>query len=148
MILNDLVGGIKMSEDDVSAWQSALNSEAAPPSSFTPRGQWTWHDSADPAEAPSTGTPGGRRTRSRKSTLLPGAQDGKKNSRFPPDGGFGKVSRALWSYYPEEGEEGKGELIFPKGAVVTEMEDINEEWSEGVYAGERGLVPLVYVREV
>ena len=147
VILNDLVGGIKMSEDDVNTWQSALNSQATPPSSFT-RGQWTWRDPEDPAEAPSNGATGCGRTRSRKSTLLSSAQNGKKNSRFPPDGGFGKVSRAMWSYYPEEGEEGKNELLFPKGAVVTEMEDINEEWSEGVYAGETGLIPLVYVREV
>ncbi|ETN39602.1 uncharacterized protein HMPREF1541_05828 [Cyphellophora europaea CBS 101466] len=143
VILHDLVGGLKMSDEDIAAWQSTLNNSSAPPSSFNARGQWTWRDPADPAENNT------RRSRSRKSTLLPSAQEGgNKTSRFPPNGGFGKVSRALWSYYPEEGEEGRGELLFPKGAVITEMEDINEEWSEGVYAGERGLVPLVYVREV
>lgn len=139
-----------MSDGDIAAWQSALNGESAlPPSSFISRGKWTWRDPNDPAAAGEAPNAGGRRTRSRNSTLLQNAeQEGKKSSRFPPDGGFGKVYRALWSYYPEEGEEGHGELLFPKGAVVAEMEEINEEWSEGVYAGERGLVPLVYVREV
>jgi hypothetical protein len=157
VILNDLVGGLKMTDDDIVAWQAALNTAdsttaaaAPPPSSFTPRGQWTWRDSNDPAEEADPAA--GRRSRSRKSTLLQNAaQKGggaKKSSRFPPDGGLGKVCRALWSYYPEEGEEGKGELLFPKGAVVGEVEEINEEWWEGVYAGERGLLPAVFVREV
>ena len=52
----------------------------------------------------------------------------------------------MWSYYPEEGEGGKGELLFPKGAEVREVEDINEEWYFGVYAGEKGLFPAQYVR--
>jgi hypothetical protein len=67
-------------------------------------------------------------------------------SKFPPDGGVGKRCLAFWSYYPEEGDGGKGELLFPKGAEVREVEDINEEWSFGVYAGEKGLFPAQYVR--
>jgi hypothetical protein len=60
---------------------------------------------------------------------------------------MGKVCRALWSYYPEEGEDGKGELMFPKHAQVREIEEVNEEWWFGVYAGDAGLFPSVYVRE-
>jgi hypothetical protein len=155
VIQHDLVGGVKMSAEDVDAWQAALDSAATPPSTYSARGgQWTWRDTTDPAEEQS-GTQNSERrtTRTRKATLpttggiLTGSE-GAKNSRFPPEGGFGKRCLALWSYYPEEGEEGQGELLFPKGAEVGEVEDINGEWAEGVYAGERGLLPLIFVREI
>jgi hypothetical protein len=68
-------------------------------------------------------------------------------SRFPPDGGTGKTYVAMWSYYPEEGEGGHGELMFPKWAEVQECEDQNEDWAYGVYMGNKGLVPRTYVRE-
>lgn len=158
VVVHDLIGGVKMSAEDIAAWQASLDSAAAPPSSYSARsGQWTWRDTADPAEqgaGAGTGSAAAadrRTTRTRKATLTtsPGQPEGgRKVSRFPPEGGFGKVCRALWSYYPEEGEEGEGELLFPKGAVVSEVEEINDEWGEGVYAGERGLVPVVFVRDV
>ena len=156
VVLQDLVGGLKMSEQDIAIWQQKLDSTAttttAPPSSFNNKGQWTWLDTTESTDS-SQRAPGNRRTRSKKAAhMLPEtagvtAEGKKAKKRFPPDGGFGKVCRAMWSYYPEEGEGGHGELMFPKGAVVAEVEDINEEWGEGVYAGERGLVPMVYVRE-
>lgn len=68
-------------------------------------------------------------------------------SRFPPDGGTGKTYVAMWSYYPEEGHDGSGELMFPKWAEIQECEDQNEDWAYGVYMGNRGLVPRGYVRE-
>jgi hypothetical protein len=68
-------------------------------------------------------------------------------SRFPPDGGNGKTYVAMWSYYPEDGHDGSGELIFPKWAEIQECEDQNEDWAYGVYMGNRGLVPRGYVRE-
>lgn len=68
-------------------------------------------------------------------------------SRFPPDGGIGKTYAAMWSYYPEDGHEGTGELVFPKWAEIRECEDQNEDWAYGVYMGNIGLVPRTYVRE-
>jgi len=64
--------------------------------------------------------------------------------RFPPDGGVGMRVLALWSYYPSEG--GKDELMFPKGAEIREVEDINGDWFWGCYAGAIGLFPGNYVR--
>lgn len=63
---------------------------------------------------------------------------------FPPDGGLGMRVLALWSYYPSEG--GKDELMFPKGAEIREVEDINGDWFWGCYAGAIGLFPGNYVR--
>ncbi len=64
--------------------------------------------------------------------------------RFPPDGGVGMRVLALWSYYPSEG--GKDELMFPKGAEIREVEDINGDWFWGCYAGAIGLFPGNHVR--
>ena len=64
----------------------------------------------------------------------------------PPDGGNGHTCVAMWSRYPE-GEDGAGELLFPKWAEIRECEDVNEEWEYGVYMGDKGLVPRAYVRE-
>jgi hypothetical protein len=60
---------------------------------------------------------------------------------------MGKFVRALWSYYPEEGEGGEGELMFPKHAEIKEVEEVNEDWWYGVYAGDIGVFPSIYVRE-
>ncbi|KAI1611322.1 hypothetical protein EDD36DRAFT_285492 [Exophiala viscosa] len=135
-IARDMVGGTKTTEADIAAWKLAkaqLNEPRIEDTSrnLHSRGQWTWRE--DPS--------GGRRaTRARTATL-------SSSSNFPPDGGIGKVCRALWSYYPEEGEDGKGELMFPKHADVREVEEVNEEWWFGVYAGDQGVFPAVYVRE-
>ncbi len=66
------------------------------------------------------------------------------NPKFPPDGGFGMRVLALWSYWPEP--EAVDELEFPKGAVVSEVENINGDWFWGVYAGTKGLFPGNHVR--
>ncbi|KIV81160.1 hypothetical protein PV11_08599 [Exophiala sideris] len=136
IIARDLVGGTKTTEADIAAWKLAkaqlTESHMEDASgSVRNRGQWTWREDSS----------GGRRaTRARTATL-------SGSSTFPPDGGIGKVCRALWSYYPEEGEDGKGELMFPKHADVREVEEVNEDWWFGVYAGDQGVFPAVYVRE-
>ena len=177
VVVSDLVGGVKMTDDHIKEWTEnmAVANEkdrgglGAGGQGQLARGRWTWHDPAE-AEADTGSNNGGighRRLRSRQATIVPPnaataastptttiatpATPHKSsflNSKFPPNGGFGTTCIALWSYYPEEGEGGKGELMFPKGAEVTEVEEVNEEWSEGVYAGEIGLVPSVYVRDV
>ncbi|RDH27358.1 hypothetical protein BDQ94DRAFT_163679 [Aspergillus welwitschiae] len=63
--------------------------------------------------------------------------------RYPPDGGVGLVVHALWSWYPEDGV--KDELMFPRGAEITEAENINDDWYWGCYAGLTGLFPGAHV---
>ena len=128
IIVSDLVGGHKFTADDVAAFNTTNQTEALPSAG----GRWTWND--DPS--------GTRRvTRTRAVTA-----DRSQVSNFPPDGGYGKKCLALWSYWPEAGEAGRGELGFPKGAEVCEVEEANEDWMYGVYAGDCGLLPAQYVR--
>ncbi|EXJ89163.1 hypothetical protein A1O3_02227 [Capronia epimyces CBS 606.96] len=147
VILRDLVGGAKMTEADMVAWkitntQLSSNSiqRAADPTATAATtgrgGQWVWRED-------SSGTR--RATRARAPTL-PSSAPSSTRLEFPPDGGVGKVCRSRWSYYPEEGKDGEGELMFPKHAEIHEVEDINEDWSFGVYAGDMGVFPAVYVR--
>lgn len=138
MVPHDLVGGRKMTEEDMVAWKTAASnapSDPAEPVVINPQThrQWTWRE--DP-------TSNRRATRSRTLTL------DRSAAKFPPDGGVGKKCVARWSYYPEEGEGGKGELVMPKGAEITEVEFVNEDWWYGVYMGDVGLGPRAYVREV
>ncbi|KAL7626323.1 hypothetical protein AAE478_003095 [Parahypoxylon ruwenzoriense] len=63
---------------------------------------------------------------------------------FPPDGGVGLKAVAKWSWYPQAGAE--DELLFPRGAEVREIEDVNGEWFFGHYMGAEGLFPAPYVR--
>lgn len=133
-IVRDLVGGTKMSGADMAAWKQAHSQPTGHDATLGGnRGQWSWREDA-------TGT---RRTTRARTAPIPVSQ----NVKFPPDGGVGKVCRALWSYYPEDGEEGKGELMFPKHAEIREAEEINEEWWYGVYSGDLGVFPSIYVRE-
>lgn len=69
-----------------------------------------------------------------------------RRAHFPPDGGVGLVLQALWSYYPEEDVD--DELGFPRGAEITEAENINDEWYWGYYAGSTGLFPGAYCRVI
>ena len=137
-VICDLVGGTKLSKEDMLSWRqrSTRTGGAAPSIPISPpdQGQWSWRE--DPS-----GTK--RATRSR-SSAVPDATA----TKFPLDGGTGKVCRALWSYYPDDGEDGHGELMFPKHAEVRETEEVNEDWWYGVYAGDMGVFPSVYVREV
>ena len=145
IVVNDLTGGHKMTDDDVANFNlsSFSNPSAASSSSSYPNpppvasattgataGRWSWKEDA-------AGTKRASRVRTSSFT---------HTSKFPPDGGYGKTSVALWSHYPEEGESGKGELLFPRGAEINEVEEINEEWYFGVYMGDLGLLPAQYVR--
>ena len=64
--------------------------------------------------------------------------------KFPPDGGLGWRAFARWAWYPVPGAD--DELLFPKGAEIREVEDVNGEWFHGVYMGAKGLFPAPYVR--
>ncbi|KAK7733941.1 hypothetical protein SLS53_008093 [Cytospora paraplurivora] len=63
---------------------------------------------------------------------------------FPPDGGYGWKAVARWAWYPAAGAD--DELLFPRGAAITEIEDANGEWFHGVYMGAKGLFPAPYVK--
>lgn len=63
--------------------------------------------------------------------------------KFPPDGGAGGKALAKWSWYPAPSSE--DELLFPKGAEIREIEDVNGEWFHGVFMGAKGLFPAPYV---
>ncbi|PQE12054.1 hypothetical protein CJF31_00000206 [Rutstroemia sp. NJR-2017a BVV2] len=63
---------------------------------------------------------------------------------FPPDGGVGMASLAVWSWWPVE--EAQDELMFPKGAEIRECKDVNGDWFWGCYMGKKGLFPAPYVR--
>ena len=66
--------------------------------------------------------------------------------RYRPSGGVGLHVMALWSYWPEGGDD--DELSFPKGAEIRECKIINDDWFWGVYCGRKGLFPGIYVEEI
>ncbi len=55
---------------------------------------------------------------------------------------------AVYPWFPEEGEPGAGELMFPRWAEIREIEDVNGEWWAGVYAGAWGVFPGGCVRVI
>jgi hypothetical protein len=63
---------------------------------------------------------------------------------FPPDGGLGLRGVARFAWFPAEGAD--DELLFPRGAEIKEIEDINGDWFFGTYMGAKGLFPAPYVR--
>ncbi|KAK4033191.1 hypothetical protein C8A01DRAFT_19826 [Parachaetomium inaequale] len=75
-----------------------------------------------------------------------GLGEGRFVRVFPPDGGTGPRAVAGWGWVPGAG--GEDELLFPKGAEVLEVEDVNGEWFHGFYMGAQGLFPAPYVRVV
>ncbi|KAK4186884.1 E3 ubiquitin-protein ligase [Podospora australis] len=63
---------------------------------------------------------------------------------FPPDGGFASKAVAGWGWIPSP--DVQDELLFPKGAEILEVEDVNQEWFHGFYMGSQGLFPAPYVK--
>lgn len=63
---------------------------------------------------------------------------------FPRDGGEGPRGMAGWSWYPQPGAT--DELMFPRGAEIVEIEDVNGDWCHGFYMGGMGLFPAPYIR--
>ncbi|CAH0014949.1 unnamed protein product [Clonostachys rhizophaga] len=63
---------------------------------------------------------------------------------FPPDGGVGARATAKWAWYPASGND--DELMFPRGAEIKEVEDMNGDWFFGTYMGAKGVFPAPYVR--
>ncbi|KAI2637474.1 hypothetical protein GGS21DRAFT_511728 [Xylaria nigripes] len=68
----------------------------------------------------------------------------RQQEDFPPDGGVGLKGTALWAWYPAS--DADDELMFPRGAEVREIEDVNGDWCYGSYMGAKGLFPTPYLR--
>ncbi|KIY01551.1 uncharacterized protein Z520_03103 [Fonsecaea multimorphosa CBS 102226] len=133
IITRGIVGGVQMTDADVAAWKLAMKNlhrvDRANLSAV--RGDWSWREDE-------AGTR--RKTRARTSTLP------RSGMQLPPDGGWGKAYVARWGYYPSENDgKAKDELMFPKHANIREVEEINDEWWFGVYAGDAGVFPAVFV---
>ncbi|EAQ89069.1 hypothetical protein CHGG_05688 [Chaetomium globosum CBS 148.51] len=80
----------------------------------------------------------------RVDTAALGGTEARFVRTFPPDGGVGPKAVAGWGWTPAAG--GEDELMFPRGAEVLELEDVNGEWFHGFYMGAGGLFPAPYVR--
>lgn len=123
----------------------ALQESSTLPPDADAKGRWRWRET-DGSSA-STGSAIAPAAGQQQNQVLLNAQTGNlapAPTAFPPDGGVGLRLRALWSYVPSE--EGVDELAFPRGADITEAEDINGDWFWGVYAGRKGLFPGNYGR--
>ncbi|KAH8894953.1 hypothetical protein GQ53DRAFT_715684 [Thozetella sp. PMI_491] len=70
----------------------------------------------------------------------------KLTDRFPAEGGCGPRVLARWAWYPEPGPNHGDELLFPKGAEITEVDQFDEAWFHGTYMGAKGVFPAPYVR--
>ncbi|KGO42833.1 Zinc finger, RING-type [Penicillium expansum] len=167
VIVRDLVGGRALNEKHVA--QSQLQSPTSSPASGGPVaspeqgiGDWSWEDGPERRKkasrlrggpAPMNSTTGSTTAGSDPSNPPPSSATATPIippfRRFPPDGGVGLIVYARWSWYPEE--EVEDELVFPRGAHITESENINDDWFWGCYAGRTGLFPgshVEFVREV
>lgn len=122
VIINDLVGGHAL-KDDIQG--SGLTDQSA-----AKEEEFTWRD--------------GQLIQVHTITRKNFPTSSQTSKKFPPDGGFGMRTIALWGYWPEP--EAADELEFPKGAVLGEVENINGDWFWGIYAGSKGLFPGNHVR--
>ncbi len=95
-----------------------------------------------PAQTSTGRTPAIAEASANTPSLLPNTTTTTNN--LLPDGGVGIRFFAVWSYWPQEGN--KDELAFPRGAEITEAEEVDEEWFVGCYAGAEGLFPGSYVK--
>ncbi|KAH8821634.1 hypothetical protein F5884DRAFT_95932 [Xylogone sp. PMI_703] len=124
VIVKDLVGGRGLHEE--SCTQPDLNAMGIQ--------KWSWAD----------GTHMRLATTDVSKTAPTSATGMSIEKSFPPDGGVGMKCLALWSWY--RNEEADDELLFPKGADIMEVKDVNGDWYHGTYMGQRGLFPAPYVR--
>ncbi|OOF99511.1 hypothetical protein ASPCADRAFT_138051 [Aspergillus carbonarius ITEM 5010] len=165
VIVRDLVGGRALNDDHlqpspaatpVTAHFSSNHNIASPE---VGSGDWSWKEGSERRKKASRMRPwtiGDRDRASEPSTpiaspspftlstpALSSQPVSSTTRRYPPDGGVGLIVHALWSWYPEDGV--KDELMFPRGAEITEAENINDDWYWGCYAGLTGLFPGAHV---
>ncbi|KAI1957535.1 hypothetical protein LOZ58_005619 [Ophidiomyces ophidiicola] len=152
VVVKGLVGGYAWKDDfgpTISNNSGTNRSESASPHSPLSRQDsdpWEWPEGANPDAQ----VKGSRRKLNRsRHHISAGSAETPKNPltmRFPPSGGIGLRLIALWSYYPEPEET--DEIMFPRGAEITEAENINDDWLWGCYAGQKGLFPGNYASVV
>ncbi|KAL2819799.1 hypothetical protein BJX63DRAFT_381760 [Aspergillus granulosus] len=165
IIARNLVGGYALKESHLPPTSSPVQATPSPsgtPTSdtHTPVGDWSWkegserrkkasrvrsawnterdRDHRNPKQDPSTPT-----SLNAGSPQSPSTAPILNSRRFPPDGGVGLIVHAMWSWIPEERDQ--DELLFPRGAEITEAENINDDWYWGCYAGVTGLFPGSHV---
>lgn len=154
VIVRDLVGGNALQDEHIgqspSSSSPAISSPASPDRG---NGYWSWKEGSErrkkasrlrgSVSSPSSSNPGVSSSDLGHSNDTPTSQHGGSFRRFPPDGGVGLVVQAKWSYF--HGEENEDELVFPRGAEIKEVDDVNDEWFWGSYAGRTGLFPGTHV---
>ncbi|KAJ5899635.1 Zinc finger RING-type [Penicillium taxi] len=134
VIVRKLVGGCALKDEHLSRFPDS--SPAVSPELGV--GEWSWTEGQE---------------RRKKTTRLRGPEHALSEAnaaptplrRFPPDGGVGLTVYARWAWYPEGEAAREDELAFPRGADITEVENINNDWFWGCYAGRTGLFPGAHV---
>ncbi|KAL4952664.1 hypothetical protein BDW69DRAFT_195449 [Aspergillus filifer] len=164
VIARNLVGGNALKDKHLPPTSAPIHMISSPvgtPTSEAPSkiGDWSWKEGSERRKKASRVRSAWNNDRDR----APGSESGTPSSmnpgspqspaatptatrRFPPDGGVGLVVHAMWSWYPEEGVH--DELMFPRGAEITEAENINDDWYWGCYAGMTGLFPGSHISVV
>jgi hypothetical protein len=153
-IVKDLVGGHALKDEHVNRSPSsspATNGPIASPE--LGNGDWSWREGQGQERRKKASRLRGPITSPFSSSDPTGSNTGTPTSpyplplrRFPPNGGVGLVVYALWSWYPED--EVVDELVFPRGADIKEVENINDDWYWGCYAGRTGLFPGSHVKVI
>ena len=169
VVVRDLVGGRALKDEHLYHPSSTATTVSAaatgsPISTTSPEvgtGDWSWKEGAERRKKASRArTPwangaiqintntssNGSHSRNASTEPPTPSSPTTPTRRFPPDGGVGVIVHALWSWYPEDGVE--DELMFPRGAEITEGENINDDWFWGCYAGVTGLFPGAHVTVV
>ncbi|KAF3891779.1 hypothetical protein GTR04_4586 [Trichophyton interdigitale] len=113
-------------------------------------GRWTWTEPTDSSDSNFRQRRRLNRARQNLSSGPESLSDSSSSSpfplsttRFPPSGGIGLRLIAKWSHHPEP--DNNDEIMFPRGAEITEAENINDDWLWGCYAGQKGFLPGGYV---
>ncbi|EGE08748.1 RING finger domain-containing protein [Trichophyton equinum CBS 127.97] len=113
-------------------------------------GRWTWTEPTDSSDSNFRQRRRLNRARQHLSSGPESPSDSSSSSpfplsttRFPPSGGIGLRLIAKWSHHPEP--DNNDEIMFPRGAEITEAENINDDWLWGCYAGQKGFLPGGYV---
>lgn len=151
VIVKDLVGGHAMKDDldpSTPTSSSSVRPDGPSPLPRQDSDPWTWKEesNSNTSNVDTSGLTGTRRKLNRsRHHMVAGAPEINKTPltpRFPPSGGIGLRLIATWPYYPEP--EDTDEIMFPRGAEITEAENINNDWLWGCYAGQKGLFPGNY----
>ncbi|KAJ5596521.1 hypothetical protein N7450_002979 [Penicillium hetheringtonii] len=150
VIVRDLVGGHALKEEHMN--RSPVSSPASAGPIASPEigsGHWSWKEGPErrkkasrlrgPTTSPTNSSTYSQTDNTNSNPGTPTSQYAPPLRRFPPDGGVGLIVLARWSCYPEDGID--DELSFPRGAHIKEVENINDDWYWGCYAGRTGLFP-------